>query len=290
MKRCAWDCTEIDDVDVRGQIPTSGFTDPFRYLPPDIAFTSEIAAMADRYESHDIDWAFYPAFQAASFIRPRPPAEHEKRRAKFASLRQQLEAMGFQLPRSLIALIETDNYVDRLRHNTIWLRLPDELWRLPADPEKLMFLVFSEGQGCCHWHLLLASDRTHCVVCCDADEDESHRRDEVRHGRLPNGERRCGEQIREREGSIAVALWQLGGGNEHFGGRPTELQRRPRRGFTTGSMTVSTPSRDFSSLTAAGSTDSLSELSTTFYAMKSLVFVLFFSLALPISEADRECQ
>jgi len=168
MKRCNWDGTEIRDTDAHDQLPSGGVADPFQYLPPEIAFTSRMAAIADRYESGDIDGAFYPAFQAASFLRPRSPTQHEERRTQFASLGQQVEAMGFQLPESLIRLIETDNYVDRLHHNTIWLDLPDELWRLPADPEKLMFLVFREGQGCCYWHLLLAPDHSHCVVCCEA--------------------------------------------------------------------------------------------------------------------------
>jgi hypothetical protein len=167
MRRCAWDCSEIDEADRRDQLAPGGVGDPFRYLPKEVAFTSEMAAMADRYESHSIDWTFCPAFQAACFLRPESAAQHETRRRKFASLRQQVESMGFQLPTSVVVLVETDEYVDRLHHNTIWLKLPDEIWPLPAEPEKIMFLVFSEGQGCCHWHLLLAPDHTHVVVCCE---------------------------------------------------------------------------------------------------------------------------
>ena len=167
MKRCNWDGAEIRDTDAHDQLPSGGVVDPFQYLPAEIVFTSKMTVIADRYESGDIDFTSYSAFQAASFLRPRSAAQHDERRTQFASLRQQVEAMGFQLPESLIRLIETDNYVDRLHHNTIWLCLPDELWRLPADPEKLMFLVFREGQGCCYWHLLLAQDRSHCVVCCE---------------------------------------------------------------------------------------------------------------------------
>jgi hypothetical protein len=130
-----------------------------------------MAELADRYVSnvpHCIDYRFYSAFQAAAFLRPQSPAQHEKRRTDFALLRQQVEAMGFRLPESLIRLVETDSYVDRLHHNSIWLDLSEELWHLPADPEKLMFLVFSEGQGCGYWHVLLAPDHTHCVVWCES--------------------------------------------------------------------------------------------------------------------------
>jgi hypothetical protein len=171
MKRCNWDGTETDEAEPRDQLPPGGVGDPFQYLPPEVPFTSQMADMADRYVSnvpHAIDYRFYPAFQAAAFLRPQTPAQHEKRRTHFASLRQQAEAMGFQLPESLIRLVTTDAYVDRLHNNTIWLDLPEELWPLPADPEKLVFLVFSEGQGCCNWHLLLAPDHSHCVVGCEA--------------------------------------------------------------------------------------------------------------------------
>jgi hypothetical protein len=169
MKRCNWDGTEINEAEPRDELPPEGVGDPFQYLPPEVPFTSQMAAMAERYVSnvpHAIDYRFYPAFQAAAHLRPQTPAQHEKRRTQFASLQQQTEAMGFQLPESLTRLVTTDAYVDRLHHGAIWLGLPEELWRLPADTEKLMFFVFREEQGGC-WHLLLAPDHSHRVVWCE---------------------------------------------------------------------------------------------------------------------------
>lgn len=77
------------------------------------------------------------------------------------------EAAGFIVPEVFREYVETDAYVDRVHHNTIWLQMPTELWRLPSDPSCLVFLAFWEGQGCCYWHLLLAPDGSHCVVSCE---------------------------------------------------------------------------------------------------------------------------
>ena len=105
MKRCNWDGQKTGDTDVQNPLPPGGAADPFRYLPAEIAFTAPMAALADRYVANDIDWRYYPAFQAAAFLRPHSPAQHEARRRQFASLRHQVEAMGFQLPASLIRLV-----------------------------------------------------------------------------------------------------------------------------------------------------------------------------------------
>ena len=166
MKRVHWD----GSTDVTEQAP--GFPDKlaetlFQYLPAEIPFTAEMEELAERYANSNIDFHYYPAFQAAMFLRPKAHSEHQRRRTQFSKLRQSAEADGFSLPDVFCALVETDQYVDRLHHNTIWLTLPEELWRLPADPSRLMFLMFAEGQGCCYWHLLLGPDGTHSVVCSD---------------------------------------------------------------------------------------------------------------------------
>lgn len=166
MKRVHWD----GSTDVRRQVlslPDRLTETLFQYLPAEIPFTPEMGELADRYVNNDIDWRHYPAFQAAAFLRPKTDAEHNRRRAEFSQLRRSAETEGFSLPDVFCELVETDNYIDRLHHNGIWLRLPEELWRLPAAPSRLMFLMFTEGQGCCHWHLLLSPDGTHSVVCSD---------------------------------------------------------------------------------------------------------------------------
>lgn len=166
MERVHWDgSTEV--AKHVSSLPDNLTETLFQYLPAEIPFTAEMERLADRYVNNDIDWRHYPAFQAAAFLRPKTDSEHERRRAEFSELRRSVEAEGFSLPDVFCRFVESDNYIDRLHHNTIWLQLPEELWRLPADPSRLMFLMFSEGQGCCHWHLLLSPDGTHSVVCSD---------------------------------------------------------------------------------------------------------------------------
>lgn len=167
MKRCNWDGTELNDEARRIESFSSKVVDPFEYLPQSVAFTPEMEEMADRYIAGDIQWESYAAQQAAQFLRPRSKEQHETRRNQFAELHQQVETMGYSLPKSLCTLVNNDSYMDRLHHNTIWLSFPQELWQLPSQSDKLMFLVFSECQGCGHWHLLLAPDHSHCVVVCE---------------------------------------------------------------------------------------------------------------------------
>lgn len=164
MERVCWDGTSNATREA-DSLPAGLRETLFQYLPAEFPFTDEMERLADRYINNDIDWRHYPAFQAAAFLRPKTDTEHEQRRTAFHQLRHDAEAEGFSLPDLFCELVETDSYIDRLHHNTIWPQLPEELWRLPADPSRLMFLMFTEGQGCCHWHLLLNPDGTHCVVC-----------------------------------------------------------------------------------------------------------------------------
>lgn len=164
MERVHWNGS-TDAAREVGRPPENLRETLFQYLPAEISFTNEMERLADRYINNEIDWRHYPAFQAAAFLRPKTRTEHERRRTAFRRLRHDAEAEGFSLPDVFCELVETDSSIDRLHHNTIRFQLPEELWRLPADPSRLMFLMFSEGQGCCHWHLLLSRDGTHCVAC-----------------------------------------------------------------------------------------------------------------------------
>lgn len=141
----------------------------FDYLPPPVLMTSVIEEMAQKYQSGA--WCktpeHYAPMQAAYFIQPQSPDSHTKRRDLFRLRVAEAEADGFVVPEVFRTLVETDAYVDRLHHNTIWLEMPEELWRLPSEPSHVVFLAFKEGQGCCNWHLLLAPDGSHSMVSCE---------------------------------------------------------------------------------------------------------------------------
>jgi len=123
--------------------------------------------LAHRYANGQINGQDYVAMQAAFFIRPRAEDTHRQRRDAFRLRAADAAAEGFQVPENFRQLVLTDAYVDRLHHNCIWLQMPEELWRLPSDPSQLVFLAFTEGQGCCHWHLLLNPDGSHCMICSE---------------------------------------------------------------------------------------------------------------------------
>lgn len=144
----------------------TGLEDPLSHLPPPIEFTDEMDAIANRYLSHDIDWRYYPAFQAAAFLRPKSPELHSERRKKYLSLKTTAESEGFSIPDTLTRLFTNDSFVDRLHHNCVWLALPDELVRLPTDPRFALFSFLIEGQGG-GWHLLLAPNGSHRIVTAD---------------------------------------------------------------------------------------------------------------------------
>ena len=139
----------------------------FDYLPDPVEFTSEMSALAERYLNGQFNWPEYRPMQSAAFLKPESDSNHATRRTKFSQLIELAGNEGFSLPKTFTTLVQTDEYVDRIHHNTIWLELPEELWRLPSDPTKLMFLAFTEGQGCCAWHLLLSNDGTHQMACCE---------------------------------------------------------------------------------------------------------------------------
>ncbi len=102
--------------------------------------------------------------QIAYFRRGPSPDQHQKRREKFRQLKAEVGRRGLVLPEALVELVESDDYISRLRHNCIWIKLPDELVPLPSDPAQTLFMIFGEGQGCGYWHLLLARDGGHVVT------------------------------------------------------------------------------------------------------------------------------
>lgn len=165
MNRVRWDGLPLDDASI--ELPPNLAETIFDYLPKPLSITPVIEDLARRYRAGQIVPQDYAAMQSAAFILPKSREHHEERRSAFRARAAEAEAQGFAIPSAFRRLVETDAWVDLLHHNCIWLRMPEEVWRLPADPSLLVFLAFSEGQGCGNWHLLLAPDGTHSVVWCE---------------------------------------------------------------------------------------------------------------------------
>jgi len=134
-----------------------------KYLPQKIVLSDEDLELAARYEK-GIFAGGYVTSQIASFRRGPSAEQHQKRREKFRHLKADVERRGLVLPGAFVDLVESDDYVSRLRHNCIWIQLPDDLVPMPSDQEFTLFLIFGESQGCGYWHLLLAPDGGHLVA------------------------------------------------------------------------------------------------------------------------------
>ena len=139
---------------------------PFKYLPPKIVLSDAELDLAARYEKGNFSGG-YVTSQIACFRRGPSAEQHQKRREKFGQLKADVDRRGLVLPEAFVELVESDDYVSRLRHNCVWIQLPDELVPLPSDPEHTLFLIFGEGQGCGYWHLLLGPDGGHAVTFSD---------------------------------------------------------------------------------------------------------------------------
>ena len=152
-----------EDAPPARALPADCEIDPFRYLPPRLTLSDAELDMASRYLTGDFSGGYIPS-QIAYFRRGPSADQHAARREKFAKLKAEVERLGLVLPNALVALVESDDYVARLRHNSIWLRLPDEIVSLPSSPDHKLFLIFADCQGCGYWHLLLAPDGGHIVT------------------------------------------------------------------------------------------------------------------------------
>jgi hypothetical protein len=147
-------------------LPADYETDPFKYLPPRLTLSDAELDLAGRYERCDFSGG-YVTSQIAYFRRGPTAEHHRRRREKFQIIRAEVERLGLVLPPAYIELVESDDFVSRLRHNNIWLRIPDEIVPLPSAPDHLLYLIFYESQGCGYWHLLLAPDGGHIVTTSD---------------------------------------------------------------------------------------------------------------------------
>lgn len=147
-------------------LPPDYDTRPFEYLPPKIALSGAEFELTLRYERGDFSGGYLTS-QIAYFRRGPTAEQNGQRREQFRRLKAEVDRLGLVLPAAYIELVESDDFVARLRHNTIRLRLPDELAPLPSSPEYKLFLTFGEGQGGGYWHLLLAPDGGHVVTFSD---------------------------------------------------------------------------------------------------------------------------
>ena len=144
-------------------LPSDWSGDPFYYLPASYTLTAEESDLAQRYRSGDMSGGYLRS-QIACFRAPRHSAQHHRRRDNLSVAQTQAEVAGLVLPRSFVALARRDEYVDRIRHNNIWLDIFPSLVDFPSSPEYKLLQVAYEGQGCCHWSLLLIPDGSHIVV------------------------------------------------------------------------------------------------------------------------------
>ncbi|WDI42140.1 hypothetical protein [Bremerella sp. P1] len=150
---------DSDDIE---SLPEDWTGNPFDYLPDEYTLSEEERDLAERYRSGDISGGYLRS-QIACFRAPRPLAEHEHRRGNLHAVQALLADSDLKLPASFVRLVETDHYVDRIRHNNIWLDIHPKLVSLPESPECKLLQIFVEGQGCDHWSLLLLPDGTHLV-------------------------------------------------------------------------------------------------------------------------------
>jgi hypothetical protein len=147
-------------------LPADYESDPLKYLPPRIVLSAEESDLAERYERGDTSRGHFTSLYA-HIRRGGSPAGHQERREKFRAIKAEVEARGLVLPPAFVQLVESDDFVSRLRHEFIFISLPDVLVPLPAHPDHVLFLMGEEGYGCGYWLLLLAPDGGHEVIFSD---------------------------------------------------------------------------------------------------------------------------
>jgi len=151
------------DEDESKSLPVDWTGDPFTYLPDRYVLTDEERDLANRYRNNDLSGGYFRS-QIACFRAPKPDAQHERRRMHLASIRSQIEPIGFSLPASFQLLADRDDYVDRLRHNNIWFDIFPTMFDFPCSPECKLIQAFREGHSGDQWSLLLIPDGSHFVI------------------------------------------------------------------------------------------------------------------------------
>ena len=144
-------------------LPPDFATNPFKYLPPRYVLSEDEVDLAARYEQGDFSRGYMQS-QIAYFRRDKTLTEHANRKHRFGELKGKAARLGIVLPPALVELVENDDYINRLRHNTVWLGFADEIVPLPSHSDHYLMLVFVEAQGCGNWHLLFAPDGSHMMA------------------------------------------------------------------------------------------------------------------------------
>ena len=141
--------------------------DPLASLPPRYELNDDERRRAEDYRNGRFGNGFgYVLRQIAAFRAPKAPQRHAARRAALDRLLGELPE-GFVLPSCYVELMRSDDAIDRLRHNTLWLVDPSPPAALPQRPGCLFVELLSEGQGCLCGQLPLGSDGQHAVTLSD---------------------------------------------------------------------------------------------------------------------------
>ena len=146
-------------------LPDDAATNPLRSLPPVYVPTDDERQLAANYRNGQFGGGAkgYVLGQIAAFRVGKPIEQHQRRRAALATLQASLPD-GYVLPPAYIELMQSDDAIDRLRHNTLWISTPHCYEPLPTAEHCLMVPLLSEGQGCINGQLLLTPDGDHVVT------------------------------------------------------------------------------------------------------------------------------
>jgi hypothetical protein len=153
----------LDDDETPLELPSGWLGDLFSLLPDRYVLSEEERDLASRYRNNDVSKGYLRS-QIAEFRAPRSEEHHRERRAQLDTLKTYLVDTPWKLPDSFVSLCENHEYVNRIRHNNIWLRPIPTLVPPPDQPNSRAVQIFYEGQGCCYFSLLLADDGDHCVL------------------------------------------------------------------------------------------------------------------------------
>ena len=139
---------------------------PFDFIPKPYIATREEKRLAKQYLKGDFSGGYLRS-QIAYFRMPKSWAHHLHRKLKTKMLVKLCARANRNVPDVLLALAYNNQFNNRIRHNTIWLRPIPALTPVPSDPAWLLAELFHECQGCGFWFLALGPGDSHAVVYCD---------------------------------------------------------------------------------------------------------------------------
>jgi len=139
---------------------------PFDVLPPVYSPNRTERRLAKQYEAGDFSGGYLTS-QIAHFRMPKRLSHHWTRRANAKRLKRRCEKANRELPGNLVTLLHRNDYNNRIRHNTIWLRPVPALTPLPTTPDWLLAQLFYECQGCGFWFIAFGPGNQHTMVYCN---------------------------------------------------------------------------------------------------------------------------